>query len=203
MNRTVVLTAVLVLVIGPIAVTIHVEREAEFQHRAMAAQGRPKALVLYHPSRDAGFSDELALAVTDGFKDAGLAVDLETTTGKTLARPRNFAVIAVVSNTFWATPDWPTLRYLGRADLKGIPVIGLIGGAGSTDRSQRKLDEALRAAGANVLGTRHFWILRPNDEARMKEPNRRVAREMARRLGFETGQTVAKEDAVPVAAGEK
>lgn len=191
------------VVFGAVAVTIWVERKVNFRHEALAPQGRQKALVLYHPSRDAEFSDELSLAVADGLKDAGLAVDRETMTGDTPARPQGYAVVAVVSNTFWATPDWPSRRYLRRADLRGLSVVGLICGAGSTDRSQRKLADALRMTGANVLGTQHFWISRPNDEARMKEPNRRVAQEMARRFGLETGQTVARGDTVSASQSAK
>lgn len=67
-------------------------------------------------------------------------------------------------------------------------MVGLIGGAGSTDRSERVLGEALRATGATVLGIRSFWLWRPNDKSRMNEPNRGVARDMARQFGVKYGK---------------
>jgi hypothetical protein len=79
----------------------------------------------------------------------------------------------------------------------------LICGAGSTDRSQRLLGDALRKAGANILGTQHLWVWRPNDEAQMDKPNRRVAQKKARRLGFETGLKVMQDKAVAAAEGAK
>ncbi len=41
-----------------------------------------------------------------------------------------------------------------------------MGGAGSTGRSERMLNEALQRAGGRHAETRSFWLARPNDEAR-------------------------------------
>jgi hypothetical protein len=57
------------VVVGAVAVTIWVERDANIRHEALAPQGRQKALVLYHASRDVGFGDELSLAVADGLRN--------------------------------------------------------------------------------------------------------------------------------------
>jgi hypothetical protein len=180
----------LVLLLGAVLVTGYVEYPAAYKHETLSGEGRARALVLYHPSRDAHFSDELSLAVADGLKAAGLSVDRATLSGDTPATPQGYALVAVVGNTFWFTPDLPTLRYLARARLEGLPAIGLIGGAGSTDRSQALLDEALRKTGAKVIRTRSFWIARPNDEKRMGEPNRQVALDMAKQFGAESGSSV-------------
>jgi hypothetical protein len=183
----------LILLLGAVLVTVYVEFPAAYKHEGLGnegSEGRARALVLYHPSRDAHFSDDLSLAVADGLKAAGFSVDRATLGGDTPATPQGYTLVAVVSNTFWYTPDLPTLFYLGRARLEGIPAIGLIGGAGSTDRSQAKLDEALRKTGARVIRTRSFWIARPNDEKRMAEPNRQVALDMAKQFGEESGRSV-------------
>jgi hypothetical protein len=180
------------LLAAAIGVTAYVEYEADYRLETISSTGSPRVLVLYHPSRDAKFSDEVSLAVAEGFRDAGLAVDRATLTGKTPASPQGYALVAVVSNTFWFTPDIPTLRYLGRARLQGIGAIGLMCGAGSTARSERKLHAALENAGAVVVTTRSYWVSRPNDERRVNQPNRDVAREMARKLGLEIGQALAK-----------
>jgi hypothetical protein len=192
--KTIAIVIALVLVLGGIGVTVYVEVPAGYKHEVLSSNGKAKAkakaLVLYHPSRDAHFSDELSLAVAEGLKVAGLSVDRATLSGDTPAMPQDYALLAVVSNTFWFTPDLPTLRFLSRARLQGMPAIGLIGGAGSTDRSQTMLDDALRKAGAKVLRTRAFWIAQPNDDKRMSEPNRQVALDMAKQFGAESGRAV-------------
>ena len=146
--------------------------------------------MLYHPSRDAHFSDDLSIALAEGLKAAGFSVDRATLTCATSGALMEFALIAVVSNTFWWTPDLPTLRYLERVRPDGIAAIGLISGAGSTARSQRLLDEALRRTGANVIRTRSLWSKRPNDEGRMNEDNRAVALDMAQQFGRDSGAFV-------------
>ena len=179
----------MVLAVGLLVLGIVVEREGPYIFETLApGAGEGRALILYHPSRDARFSDELSLALAQGLAEGGLAVDRATLTTSTPAHPRGYAFIGVVSNTYYWTPDLPTLRYLRRAQLDSIPVVGLIGGAGATGRSRRMLDEALRATGATVLTTRAFWLWRPNDETRMDEPNREVALDLARKLGREAAE---------------
>ncbi len=187
----------LIVVLAVLAVwgllTAIVEREAGWtlaQVKPGQDSAAPKGLVLYHPSRDARFSDELSLALAEGFADAGLAVDRGTITGRTPGRPAGYAVVAIVSNTYNWTPDFPTLRYLRRARFEGIPVVGVIGGAGATGRSERLLRRALVATGGQVLRTRSFWLWRPNDESRPGVPNRLVARDQARGLGREVGRAI-------------
>jgi hypothetical protein len=181
------------IVMSGIVVTVVVERESSYQLETLGGDGPTRALVLYHPSRDAHFSEEISLAFAEGLKDAGLLVDRATMTKQTPTRPHGYALVAVVSNTFWSTPDLPTLRYLKRSDLSGLPAVGLICGSGSTARSQQILGATLSNAGATMLGTRSFWIMRPNDEARMSEPNRAVAQDMARNFGSEIGAKIGRE----------
>lgn len=119
-------------------------------------------------------------------------MDRATLTRSTPGAPKRYALIAVVSDTYWWSPDIPTLRYLGRARFD----VGLIGGAGSTARSQRILDKALRDTGATVIETRSFWLWRPNDKARMKEPNREVALSQAKQFGEASGRVVLGASAI-------
>lgn len=187
----IITVAICILVLSGLAlVSVIVQMETEYAFKALGGEGKARALVLFHPSRDAHFSNDLSMALSDGLKAAGFAVDLATLTRDTPGDPKGYALIGVVSNTYYWTPDLPTLRYLKRAHLEGLSVVGLIGGAGSTARSQRILDEALRRTGAKVIGTRSFWLWRPNDETRMSEPNRDVALQLAKQFGLESGSTV-------------
>jgi hypothetical protein len=170
------------------AVSLGVELEAGDRHELLGGAGPAKALVLYHPSRDADFSDDLSLAFCEGLKDAGFAVERATLTAQTPAQPTGYALVAVVSNTYFGAPDLPTLHYLERARLPEVPVVGLIGGLGSTDRALRLFDQALRRTGARVLQARAYWIWRPNDEAAPHASNRAVALDLARRSALEHGR---------------
>ena len=169
-------------------VTVVVEREADYSLQSLGSTSGPKALILYHPSRDAHFTDELSAAVAEGLKAAGYSVDIATLTGRTPDQPKGYRLLVVVSNTYFWTPDLPTLRYLKRARLDRLPTLGVIAGAGATGRSQQLLERALSRSGADVIGMRSFWTARPNDEHRLTEPNRDVALQLARQLGVATGK---------------
>lgn len=198
MLKKIALVLVLVLLAGWIGISVIVELDGAYIHEELGGGSRGRALVLFHPSRDAHFSDEISMALVEGFKEAGLTVERATLTRETPAHPEGYAIIGVVSNTYYWTPDLPTLRYLERARLDGVRVIGVIGGAGSTGRSQRLLDEALRRTGAAVLQTRAFWLWRPNDESRLDQPNREVALQLAREFGLQSATTaMAGAPAVP------
>lgn len=178
----------LLLLVSAATITVVVESEGDYKNEVFGGAGPARALILYHPSRDAHFSDELSLALARGLVSAGFAVERATLTGATPDALSSYQLVAVVSNTYWWTPDRPTLRYLARARLDGIAALGIIGGAGSTGRSQRLLDEALRKSGARVISTRSFWIFRPNDETDSGEPNRRLAMRLAEQLGRDMGR---------------
>ncbi|MFN0103919.1 MAG: hypothetical protein ACKV2U_17775 [Bryobacteraceae bacterium] len=188
--KKVVMWLALVLVGGLAVVSVIVQVEGDYAHEALGGEGKAKALVLFHPSRDARFSDDLSLAFAAGLIEAGFTVERATLTRRTPASPEGYRIVGVVSNTYYWTPDLPTLRYLKRARLHGVAVVGLAGGAGATGRSQRVLDEALRATGGKVIQTRSFWLWRPNDERHMNEPNREVALRRARQFGVESGRAV-------------
>lgn len=179
--RRVVMWAGALLIVAWVTLTAVVEREAKYKLESLGGEGR-RALVLYHPSREARFSDDLSMAVAAGLQSAGFSVERATITEQTPTNLERYQFLAVVSNTYNWAPDWPTMRYLKRVRLDGTAAVGVIGGAGSTGRSERLLAEALRATGAKVLGTRSFWLWRPNDETRMEEPNRKVGLDLARRF---------------------
>lgn len=186
--KSVVISVGMILLFAIVTVTVMVESESIYRHEALAEGGSVRALILYHPSRDAQFSDDLSMALADGLRATGFSVHRATLTIDTPPVPEGYQLIAIVSNTYWWRPDLPTLRYLKHARLNGVNAIGVIGGAGATERSMRMLDDALRKTGANVVGTRSFWLLRPNDDAHMSEPNRQVALQLARQFAVETGQ---------------
>ena len=185
--KVILLTVVGFLLCGVAIVSVVVEREAEYTLQSLGGDGGFKALILYHPSRDAHFTDDLSMAVAEGLKAAGYSVDRATLTSVTPARPKGYRLLVVVSNTFFWTPDLPTLRYLERARLDRVRTVGVIAGAGATSRSQRVLERALSDSGAALIGMRSFWTAKPNDAHRLSEPNREVALQLARQLGFEAG----------------
>ncbi|MDX2270137.1 MAG: hypothetical protein NW208_18700 [Bryobacter sp.] len=181
--------AALGVALGWSVLTLWVQSEASYQAEETGPAAGARALVVYHPSREAGFGDRVARAAAEALRDEGWRVSLETAGRETkVAEP--YALIAVVSNTYNWAPDAPTVAMLQRAKWQGRKVVGLMCGAGSTERAARLLQEALAATGAEVLEVASFWSMRPNDEARMAEPNQQVAEDKARELLRRHGRRV-------------
>lgn len=202
-TRVVVLTTVLAA-LGWTALSVAVERESGYRIETLGGRGPERALVLYHPSRDAHFSDDLSHSVAVGLMADGLRVDRATTTSATPPGVSEYVVVAVVANTYYWTPDLPTLRYLDRVRWNGAHVFGIVGGAGSTTRAEHRLGEALRHTGATVLEMHSFWLWRPNGGVRMSEPNRAgaiaQARAFAERMGNAAVQRIAERDTTDLVA---
>lgn len=190
MGKRIMWMLALLLAIGLVAigsVTVWVQREAPFQQDKLVTKGRGRALILYHPSRDAHFSDDVSLALARGFEEAGYRVDRWTMTAQTPRRPEDFAVMAIVSNTYFWAPDWPTQRYLARADLSGMNVIAVIGGAGNTQRAQGALARDIVRSGAKLISIRALWTSRPNQPGIRKEVNHQAAMALAHWMALDAG----------------
>lgn len=163
MWKWIVLGIIIIAIAAVAGITLFVEWEAPFRSERLVKRGSHKALILYHPSRDAHFSEELTLALAQGFEGNGLSVERWTMSRAAPARPVGFDIIAVVTNTFFGHPDWPTMRYLKRADFKNVPVIAIVAGGGGTERARRTIEKVLDKTGGDVREIRELWISRPNE----------------------------------------
>ncbi|WP_324827696.1 hypothetical protein [Qipengyuania zhejiangensis] len=182
MLKWILLALVVMVILAVVGVTFWVQTEAPFRRVTLAEGPAERALILYHTSRDAHFSDDLAAALAQGFEEGGLSVDRWPMTKSTPPRPEGYAVVAVVSNTFFGAPDWPTARYLERAKLTDLDTIAIIAGSGSTDRAERLLRAKLEKTGARLLALRPLWIKRPNTPNSHTKDNREIAMGLARAM---------------------
>lgn len=197
MWKGIAVATLILAILAAAGLTFWVEAEAPFRVEHIAVGPAGKALILYHPSRDAQFSDQLTDALAQGFEARSLGVDRWTITSRTPALPTGYAVIAIVSNAFFWAPDQPTQRYLKRARLDDQNVIAIIAGGRATDRAEAILTKAIRAAGANLIAVRPLWTSRPNEPGTSAVVNRLVAMEIATRMARETRKQGAAEGGEP------
>lgn len=141
---------------------------------------RGKALLLYNPDPLYNLDEQLAKAVSGGLLEAGWSCRVTTYQDFGDSATGEYDLLLILTNTYNWAPDWPTRRFIENArGLKGKAVVAITVGSGSTERSKRLLEEQLEESGAEVLNSRTFWLLRPNDESRLEEPNVDVAVELA------------------------
>lgn len=179
-----------VVVVFLATIASYVQTESDYSTQVYADDRFKRALVLYHPSRDARFSDELSLAFTGGLLTAGFTVERATISSDTPVSMMGYDIVAIVSNTYFWQPDMPTKRYLSRVDFNGVKAVGLVAGAGSTTRAARLLQEWMKRSNADLLSVKEFWILRPNNESPTNKSNWEVAMDKAYTLGVMTADSI-------------
>ncbi len=173
-----------------VSITVYVQTESDYTTQVYADDRLKRALVLYHPSRDARFSNELSLAFTSGLLTAGFTVERATISSDTPDTITGYDIVGIVSNTYFFRPDIPTEHYLSRVDFNGVKAVGLMAGAGSTAGAARLLRKWLRRSNADLLDVSEFWILRPNNETPTNKSNWEVAMDKAYTLGVQTAASI-------------
>lgn len=151
-------------------------------------EGRASALVVYHPGIST-FPHDIADGFAAGLAEAGWRVAITTASVSAPVALGEYDLLVVLAPTYWWTPARPVLRYVDRLeDLGGKPVAVLVTGLGSTHRSQRVLEAAVRERGGTVAFARSFWTAAPNKE---DEYAWRTNTAVGVRLAREAGTTLA------------
>ncbi len=102
-------------------------------------------------------------------------------------------LLVFCANTYNWAPDWQLTKHIkSHRKLDGKQTVALTVGSGSTARAKSKLEWHLMDRGAFIAGSEVYWLLRPNDENRMKEKNIAVARDKAQLFGKEIGLLISR-----------
>jgi flavorubredoxin len=135
-----------------------------------------KALIVFDPDPFYNFDEQVCLSVAEVLAENGMAVKVVSVAAADMQELRRYDVLVFCANTYNWSPDWALRDFIkGQESLHGKPVIAITLGAGSTASSKRKLEQLISSNDGKILGSNAFWLMRPNDEARMKESNVRVA----------------------------
>jgi hypothetical protein len=161
------LTVVLVVVFGALAwTTYRTNRQAAALREILNPAGtRGRALVAYHPGLS-DFQARVSRAFARGLAQGGWRVELVTVSVTAPADLTSYDLVALGGPTYWWAPARPLQRYIGRlGDLHGKPSVVLLTGAGATERSQRMLEELIRAHHGTLVASHVYFTMAPNREA--------------------------------------
>ena len=155
---------------------------------------RGSALILFNPDPIYNLDAQLARGFSKGLEKAGWASEVSTYETLPDSEPPPHDLYVIIANTYNWAPDWPTRHFIERSSwLEGEAVVALTLGSGATTRSQRLLEELLQERRVDLIASRTYWLIRPNDDSRPQEPNVKVARdfvlEWATMLGKELDET--------------
>lgn len=149
-----------------------------------------KALIVYNPDPLYNLDEQVCKGFAAGLTAQGISATIATV--KMAKKDRtDYDLYVFCANTYNWAPDWQTVKLIKQIphlDNKNVVAITL--GSGSTARAKRKLEEAISARNANLMGSKTYWLLRPNDENRMEEKNNLVATDMATQFGLVIGKSL-------------
>lgn len=151
------------------------------------AAARRNALILYNADPFYNLDEQVCRRVAEGLSHHDFSSKIATINQAHDDR-KPYDLYVFCANTYNWAPDWPTAKFIRTHEgLAGKNVVALTLGAGSTQWSKDKLEELLRSKKANILASKSYWLLRPNDEKRSEE-NIQVATDMAKALGDSLGR---------------
>lgn len=159
-----------------------------FIERLETEAGVPQALVVFDPDPIYNLDEQVCRAYAQGLNAEGWQVVIASVnSARTLAG--KFDHYAFCANTYNWGPDLSICNFIeNRKDLYQKPVLAITLGSGSTARAQRILERKIIKQEAKLINSVNYWLLRPNDESRLDEPNVEVAIDMAHTLGLTTAK---------------
>jgi flavorubredoxin len=146
------------------------------------------ALIVYNPDPIYNLDEQVCTAFARGLKETGFYSQVASLDYEDIDTQKEYDLIVFCANTYNWAPDWKTTEFIANyPDLVNQDVVAITLGSGSTARAKRLLDEAITKRNANLIESKEFWLLKPNDEERMEESNVDVATDMAQDLGLHIG----------------
>lgn len=177
----------IILIAGWTALTFWVEAKGKSQMWQMgeATAGRT-ALIVYDPDPFYNFDEQVCKAFAGILEEKNSYVTVATVGAAEKIRDQDFDLYVFCANTYNWRPDWALSRFVKNYPaLKNRNVVAITLGSGATKASQKNLDKIILKKEANLIDSRSFWLLKPNDESRIDEKNVEVAVDMVKKWAHE------------------
>lgn len=137
------------------------------------------ALIIYNPDPIYNLDEQICQSFAQELNNN----DFEVLISATDLTPADidFDLYVICTNTYNWAPDWKVTQWIKHhPEIKGKKVVAITLGSGSTTEAKLKLEQTLHNAGADLIVSKTYWLMRPNDESRLDESNVEVAKDMAR-----------------------
>lgn len=145
-----------------------------------------RALIVYDPDPIYNLDWQVCKSFAEGLDREVWGIDLLSVSEALRQERQDYELYVFCTNTYNWDPDWVLRSFMENMEgLKGKSTVALTVGSGSTTRAKRIMEKVLVEKEAELLASEEFWLMRPNDEQRMEEPNSLVAADKARELAAE------------------
>jgi hypothetical protein len=148
-----------------------------------------KVLIVFDPDPFYNLDEQVCHSFGQALSENGLYVRIATVKAAKEYAHQPFELYVFCANTYNWHPDWAVTDFIKeQVILGGKPVVAITLGSGSTETSQKALEDLIIEMKGNLIDSHSLWLLKPNDEFRMKESNIKVSVSMA----YTQGEKIAK-----------
>jgi len=186
------LVTCIIIAVGWIALTLWVERRgpARLWHFS-ATKPVKNILIVFDPDPIYNLDEQVCLSMGKALAEENIDVTIATVRKTEEIDVASFDGFVLCANTYNWTPDWSITNFVkATAALKYKPVIAITLGSGSTEHARQVFNKVILQQDALLIDSRTLWLMRPNDESRMKENNVAVARSIAHRTGIQLADSI-------------
>ena len=186
----IILTILGVIIIGWTIATYFVEQTGPEKKWSYGENRFDKtALIVFDPDPIYNLDEQVAKSFAKGLIEDKWQVTVTTIAGIENSEIQDFDLYVFCANTYNFKPDKAvTSHILNHETLKGKKAVAITLGSGATKRSQRIHEQNIISKDAELLGSKAFWLIRPNDENQRTTSNIIVANEIAKEYAI----TIAK-----------
>lgn len=156
-----------------ILLTFYVELEGPKTHETYGkTDNYLKALIVYDPDPFYDLDKQICTTIA-----ATLSENKWNSTVISVAADKNltdefYDLYVFCANTYNWEPDRVICNYI--KNFKGLTnknVVAITLGSGSTKRAQRIFEKLIIDSGANLVVSKSFWLMKPNDELKIETSN--------------------------------
>lgn len=152
-------------------------------------------LVVYDPDPIYNLDEQVCRGIAKGLNENHIQVVLATTKAATKLDLQAFESVVICANTYNWAPDKAVINFIEESSaISNKDVVAITVGSGSTSAAREKLEAVLHAAGANIILSKEWWLMKPNDELRMEEKNVDVAVDQAYHIGIALSDSIRRLD---------
>jgi flavorubredoxin len=150
-----------------------------------------KVLIVYDPDPIYNLDERVCRGIAKGLNENHIQVVLATAKAAKKLNLQHFESLVICANTYNWAPDKAVVTFIKESGMiSNKDVVAVTVGSGSTAEARQKLEKSLNAAGANIILSKEWWLMRPNDESRMEEKNVDVAVDQAYHTGLTLSESI-------------
>lgn len=149
-------------------------------------------MIVYNPDPFYNLDEQVCEAFAETLADQGIYATIATVKAAKELNTSTYDLYVFCANTYNWRPDMPTNNFVKSiTGMKDKQALAITLGSGSTTGSKKRFEETINQYCDHLIFSETYWLMRPNDEQRMKEKNVNVAIGQAIELAKKTAKKIA------------